>query len=185
MNMGEKIREARKIQGLSQEQLAEKLSVSRSAVAKWETGKGLPDVGNLKMLSRLLHISVDHLLDEEEVVIREAYDPDAWGYGCKKVRKDRFLRSRFPDAAIYTLLGRREPPAPGKLTRRVTDCRTAAPDPLRETDKAFYLVEREGQCFFVTVTDAYLEIRPLEQPPDANRFTLDGWTFIKYNYEIG
>ena len=47
MNLGEKIREARKRCGFSQEQLAEKMSVSRSAVAKWETDKGLPDVGNL------------------------------------------------------------------------------------------------------------------------------------------
>lgn len=47
MTLGEKIREARRRCGFSQEQLAEKLSVSRSAIAKWETDKGLPDVGNL------------------------------------------------------------------------------------------------------------------------------------------
>ena len=64
MTLGEKIREARRKCGLSQEQLAEKLSVSRSAIAKWETDKGLPDVGNLKILARLLNVSVDHLLDE-------------------------------------------------------------------------------------------------------------------------
>lgn len=65
MTLGGKIREARKRCGLSQEQLAEKLCVSRSAIAKWETDKGLPDVGNLKILSRLLNVSVDHLLDDE------------------------------------------------------------------------------------------------------------------------
>lgn len=64
MTLGEKIRESRRKCGLSQEQLAEKLSVSRSAIAKWETDKGLPDVGNLKILARLLNVSVDHLLDE-------------------------------------------------------------------------------------------------------------------------
>ena len=64
MTLGEKIREARRKCGLSQEQLAEKLSVSRSAITKWETDKGLPDVGNLKILARLLNVSVDHLLDE-------------------------------------------------------------------------------------------------------------------------
>jgi len=42
MTLGEKLRQARKDNGLSQEQLAEKLCVSRSAVAKWETDKGLP-----------------------------------------------------------------------------------------------------------------------------------------------
>ena len=62
MTLGEKIREARSKYGLSQEQLAEKISVSRSAIAKWETDKGLPDVGNLKVLARLLNVSVDYLL---------------------------------------------------------------------------------------------------------------------------
>ena len=77
MTLGEKFREARRKSGLSQEQLAEKLSVSRSAIAKWETDKGLPDLGNLKILARLLNVSVDHLLDEtqtvEDPVIRETY----------------------------------------------------------------------------------------------------------------
>ena len=59
MTLGEKIRYARKHCQLSQEQLAQKLCVSRSAIAKWETDKGMPDVENLKMLSRLLNISLD------------------------------------------------------------------------------------------------------------------------------
>ena len=85
MTLGEKIREARRKCGLSQEQLAEKMSVSRSAIAKWETDKGLPDVGNLKVLARLLNVSVDHLLDEtqtvDELVIRETYQLAAYGEG--------------------------------------------------------------------------------------------------------
>ena len=52
MTFGEKLKEARKDAGLSQEQFAEKMSVSRSAVAKWETDKGMPDVNNLKVIAR-------------------------------------------------------------------------------------------------------------------------------------
>jgi transcriptional regulator with XRE-family HTH domain len=66
MTLGEKIREVRRKCGFSQVQLAEKMSVSRSAIAKWETDKGLPDVGTLKILARLLNVSVDYLLDETE-----------------------------------------------------------------------------------------------------------------------
>lgn len=62
MTLGEKIKEARKQCGLSQEQLAEKMSVSRSAIAKWETDKGLPDIDNLKALAGFLNVSVDYLL---------------------------------------------------------------------------------------------------------------------------
>ena len=48
----------------SQEQLSEKLGVSRSAITKWETDKGIPDVDNLKALSKLLNVSIDYLLDD-------------------------------------------------------------------------------------------------------------------------
>lgn len=58
MTLGEKIKEARKEHGLSQEQFAEKLCVSRSAVAKWESDKGMPDIENLKAISFLLSVRV-------------------------------------------------------------------------------------------------------------------------------
>ena len=78
MTLGEKLKEARKQAGLSQEQLSGKLGVSRSAVAKWETDKGIPDVDNLKVLSQLLGVSIDYLLDDGEdldkSVIKESID---------------------------------------------------------------------------------------------------------------
>ena len=92
MTLGKKIRFARKRCNLSQEQLAEKMCVSRSAIAKWETDKGMPDVENLKILSRLLGVSVDMLLDDragdEPSVMRETFHLAAYGRGCKKVKKD-------------------------------------------------------------------------------------------------
>ena len=42
------------------------MNVSRSAVAKWETDKGIPDISNLKVMSKLLNVSIDHLLDDGE-----------------------------------------------------------------------------------------------------------------------
>ena len=48
MTFGEKLKAARNISGLSQEQFAEALNISRSAVAKWENNIGIPDVSNLK-----------------------------------------------------------------------------------------------------------------------------------------
>ena len=127
-DFGRKIREARRKCGLSQGQLAERLSVSRSAIAKWETDKGLPDVGNLKILARLLNVSVDHLLDEtqtvDDLVIRETYQLAAYGYGCKKTKKDRVVRSKFPDAVSYPLLGRQELVNLVSLADNTPDCCT-------------------------------------------------------------
>ena len=188
MTLGEKIRESRRKCGLSQEQLAEKMSVSRSAVAKWETDKGLPDVGNLKLLGQLLHTSLDRLLDDTEEadtsVIREKYNLIAYGPGCKKVKKDRVVRERFPKAKIYTLLGRQELAELKRFTDSLTDCRTTVDALLKDMSKSFYLIETEGRQLFVTLTDSHIETRPLEHPLEGNSFSINGWNFIKYNYEI-
>lgn len=78
MTLGEKIKKARIESGLTQEQLAGKMMVSRQAITKWEADKGIPDVSNLKLLAQLLSVSVDYLLDDgKEIdvnVIREPVD---------------------------------------------------------------------------------------------------------------
>ena len=51
--------------GLSQDELAEKVFVTRQAVSRWESGTALPDAGNLRQISRLFEVSADYLLDEE------------------------------------------------------------------------------------------------------------------------
>lgn len=66
MKLNEKIKEYRRIFGLSQEQLAEKLNVSRQVITKWENNEGLPELGNLKSISKLMGISIDYLLDESK-----------------------------------------------------------------------------------------------------------------------
>ena len=68
MTLGEKIRTARKQEGLSQEQLSEKLGISRSSVAKWETDKGIPDISNLIALSDVFGLSLDELIKEDTTV---------------------------------------------------------------------------------------------------------------------
>lgn len=193
MTLGEKIRYARKRRGLSQEQLSEKLCVSRSAIAKWETDKGMPDVENLKMLSRLLGVGVDSLLDDEAdagaAVIREPYCLAAYGRGCKKVKKNRMMREKFPAGKICTLLGR--PELTEEETRVDSTLGFLTPVPfgmpefmksVRDMDKDFYLVEEADGQFFVTVTDDFLEVCPLSQRQTEKAFQLGGWLFIKGNY---
>ena len=68
MTLGEKLRNARKQEGLSQEQLSEKLGISRSAVAKWETDNGIPDISNLIALSDEFGLSLDELIKENTAV---------------------------------------------------------------------------------------------------------------------
>lgn len=61
MSLGRFIADRRKAMRMTQEELAEKLHVSKSAVAKWETNGGIPDRDNLKELSTVINVSIDDL----------------------------------------------------------------------------------------------------------------------------
>ncbi len=63
--LSDKIKTLRRQANLSQEQLAEKLQVSRQAVTKWETGGGVPDIDNLRAVAGLFQVSLDELLENE------------------------------------------------------------------------------------------------------------------------
>lgn len=66
MTFAEKLKSIRKQAGMSQEQLAEKLGVSRQAVTKWENDAGIPDIENIMAISALFDISIDELLSNEK-----------------------------------------------------------------------------------------------------------------------
>ncbi len=74
MILAEKLVVLRKQAGLSQEDLADKLDVSRQAVHKWETGQSRPDLDNMKILSMLYSVSIDNLLDDKADIIHKNED---------------------------------------------------------------------------------------------------------------
>ena len=63
MNLGNNLFQARKKCGLSQEEVAEKLGVSRQTISKWETDETLPDIRQSKRLALLYRLSLDELID--------------------------------------------------------------------------------------------------------------------------
>jgi len=65
MIFSEKLQLIRKSKGLTQEELAEKLEVSRQAVAKWESGQVYPDINNLIQISNLFNVTVDYLVKDQ------------------------------------------------------------------------------------------------------------------------
>ena len=68
MEFNEKLQELRKNRGLTQEELAEALFVSRTAVSKWESGRGYPSIDSLKAISRFFSVTIDELICSEEMV---------------------------------------------------------------------------------------------------------------------
>ena len=68
MEFHEKLQELRKNRGLTQEELAEALYVSRTAISKWESGRGYPSIDSLKEISNYFSVTIDDLLSSEKVL---------------------------------------------------------------------------------------------------------------------
>ena len=68
MEFGEKLQELRKSKVLTQEELAEELYVSRTAISKWESGRGYPSIDSLKEISAFFSVTIDELLSGEKIL---------------------------------------------------------------------------------------------------------------------
>ena len=68
MEFHEKLQKLRKQKGLTQEELAEILFVSRTAISKWESGRGYPNIDSLKTIAKFYCVTIDELLSGEEVL---------------------------------------------------------------------------------------------------------------------
>ena len=74
MEIGNKINQLRKLSGMTQEQLAEKLNVSRQTISKWESDSTSPDLESIVKISRIFHVSLDDLLKEGEAGVTNKTD---------------------------------------------------------------------------------------------------------------
>ena len=68
MEFSEKLQELRKSRSMTQEELAEALSVSRTAISKWESGRGYPSIDSLKEISRFFSVTIDDLICSDEMI---------------------------------------------------------------------------------------------------------------------
>lgn len=197
MTFGEKLREARKNTGLSQEELAERIGVSRAAVAKWETGKGLPDIDNLKAIAGLLDVSIDYLLDDGSTldfsVIREPIDlGGANGLIAKAKEKDRLVKEKFADYDVYPLTAVKKPTKGQKLRDHAMtlftallpgigafDSGTDILNAIENINNTFYLAEDEKKQFFIIVSDEYMEIHQLASRIADKKFEIGDWQLTR------
>ena len=190
MTFGEKLKEARKEAGLSQEQLAQELSVSRSAVAKWESDKGMPDVNNLKAISQLLDVSVDYLLDEDEKLsfneTKEAIDLNQFEVtGRCRDKKDAACYFKYSGAdAIYPLIRRKRMNKAEWLADFIAGAGIIqGADYLRDAS-ANYLVVTGGKQLLVNVSADFITSRELANKVDPKKFDFGTYTFRKAPYQL-
>ena len=190
MTFGEKLKQARKEAGLSQEQFAEKMSVSRSAVAKWEVDKGMPDVNNLKIMAQLLDVSVDYLLDEDAKLsfneTKEAIDINSFKVTGKcRDKRDAACFAKYSDTtAIYPLIRKK------KMTKAewLTDF-IAGPGIIQGADylnasSTYYLVEVGSKQLLVKVSSDFIATCEMANKVDPRRFEYGEYTFKKATYQL-
>lgn len=199
LTFGQKLKEARKKAGLTQEQLAEKLAVSRQAVTKWENDKGLPDVDNWKTLSQVLNVSIDYLLDNgspldltvtrEEINLENADGKRSAGgrWSSKAAKKDSIVLKKFEGGEIHGLLAKQIPTGKERVIDNVLGFLTSAPfgvpqfiNDMKNVDKAFYLVNYPDKQYFVTVTDEFIESRLLAERITQKKFVIGNMRFTDY-----
>ena len=170
MTLGQKLKEIRKRFGLSQENLAEIMNVSRQAITKWETDEGLPDISNLQELAKVFNLTVDYLLDNDnslpalsmkKELDKNKYEMNEKGY--KQILKDYYTEPW----EIYDLLRSENK---GKLASFVSDWIIGAGaietiDALKDRTP-YYLVKKDGLKFLVNIHDYILEV--IELPENTN-----------------
>ena len=190
MTFGEKTREARKETGLTQEQLAERLSVSRSAVAKWESDKGLPDVNNLKAMAQLLGVSVDYLLDEDEKIsfneTKEPIDLDSFEKTGKcRDKKDAACYNKYKDAdTIYPLIRTRKKSTKEALLDFIVQPGVVQLVDYMNDSDGYYLVEKGSKQFLVRVSHDFITTSELAVKVDPKRFVIGNNVFKKTIYKL-
>ena len=195
MTFGEKLKEARKKSGLSQEELSVLIGVSRAAVAKWESDKGMPDIENLKTLAKLLDVSTDYLLDDGAVfdlsVTKKAIDLEKYAEGkklsrIKKIKiKERIVSEEYPDAEIIrlTLTGVRNTKGEKIVDEAIGWFALILGDiPLFGTqemgklanslDQQCFLVNKEKGQYFVLLTDEHIISRKLPSKITSKKFEI-------------
>ena len=193
MTIGEKIKNARTENGLTQEELANKMMVSRQAITKWESDKGIPDVSNLKLLAQLLNVSVDYLLDDgAEIdinVIHETIDLSKYGKAIiKKKLTDKLMLEKYPDAKIRTLLPEKKKDKVDKVLDFIIDFFTPLcgfsdlRNSLKLLGTEYYLVNEENRQYFVAVNykEGYMESRrtaDIRNLRTGNKFTIGDVVF--------
>lgn len=98
MEFCEKLQELRKSRGLTQEELAEKLYVSRTAISKWESGRGFPSIDSVRAISKFFSVSLDELFSDDAILTVAKAD------SAEKERRTRTLVFGLLDCCAALLL---------------------------------------------------------------------------------
>jgi transcriptional regulator with XRE-family HTH domain len=201
MTFGEKLKKARIDAGFTQSELANVLMVSRAAIAKWESDRGIPEVSNLKQIAEVLGVSIDYLLDDESAFNLSVttkpldfspYEGDGKLSRLKKVElKERVIREEYPNAEIVrlTLTDIKDTKTENIVDKVIgTFAFVLGNIPLYGTqefgkmansfDQQYYLVSEEKAQYFVLMTDEQIISRMVPNKITEKTFNMDDKRFL-------
>jgi len=190
MTLGEKIKSLRTKTNITQEELAEKVGVSRQAVTKWESDIGMPDVENIKNIATLFNITVDELLDYKreilgEIVLEEKYSLD----GIKKedkarCKEEQYIINKFNQAtAIYALSRKKKWTGIKWLFYLTPGHSPEMEDFLENGINIFCLVEEKEKQYIVIMNKDTMKVIQLKTLFADKKLEINGYVYTK-NYKI-
>ena len=184
MTLGQKLKEIRKKFGLSQEQLAEIINVSRQAITKWETDAGLPDTENLKELSRIFEISINYLLDNNNelplIVMKKKLDKD--NYKNKISSYEEVLKEYYPAPwKIYILTREKKMSKLEGIFDFIIGAGTIDVADALNDMSPYYLAIKDNIKLLVNIKDWVLEVKELNPDINEKKFIVDKNIFRKHN----
>ena len=188
MTLGEKIKDLRKKANISQEELAEKVGVSRQAVTKWESDSGLPDIENLKSIAALFNISTDELLDYKkqllgDVVLEETYSlTDVVKAKGTRSKEETYVTTRFSKALnIYALQKKKKWSWKKDLLWFLIEP-AYSPELEEVIDNGFYslfLVEEKDKQYLVTMKKGNMKVIQLKTLFKDKKLVVDDYIYRK------
>lgn len=169
MTFGQKLKEIRKRFGLSQEQLAEIMNVSRQTITKWENDNGLPDISNLQELSKVFGVTIDYLLDNDNQLpaLKMKKKLDKAKYKNRLNMNLQVLKDYFPKPYEIYVLSRFK--KFNVLESAIDTFSEIYPLSLADSFSdlsSYYLIKKEGLKFLVNIKNYMLEV--IELPFDIN-----------------
>lgn len=180
MSISQKLKEIRKKFGLSQEDLARIINVSRQAITKWENDGGIPDVSNLQELSKVFGVTVDYLLDDDKNLpaLTMRIELDRNKYKNKISSYLEILNEYYPEPyEVYILSRDKEMKTLEKTLDFFTLGIHKSIDAI-SNNSPYYLVKKDNLKFLVEIDDFVLKVMELPYNTNEKKFTFNNNNFI-------
>lgn len=182
MSLGEKLKDIRKRFGLSQEELAEIMKVSRQAITKWEGDSGIPDITNLQELSKVFGLTIDYLLNDNSTLpaLSMKIVIDKNKYKSKISSYEAILKEYYSSPwEVYTLIRDKKMSKLETTIDIIIGAGTLGLADALSDMSPYYLAIKDDIKMLINIKDWELTVYELPTDTNVNKFIFFNNRFIK------